>query len=399
MSFDRLMLVPLAAGHVALFVVAINVVHAFGCREQFMRWVKFGLLASSIALASRVAWAAWTGPIGEWPPAILAYAGLCLFVGLVAVPLSSLHLRLRPRPERISERAVEIDFAETIGRDQLIGKGKYDWMLALPGNESFRLRKTEWELVLPSLPAALDGLSILHISDLHFAPCFRRRYFEAVIDEAAGWECDLVLFTGDLVDHDSAHGWIVPLMSRLGGRLGSFAVFGNHDLDHDPAGLRRLMIEAGYADLEGRWATVEHASTTIALGGTSDPWGPPLSIGEQPDADYRILLSHSPDQFYWAARHGFDLMLSGHNHGGQVRLPAIGAVFMPSRYSRRFDRGFFRKGGLTLHVSQGVAGKHPVRYGCVPEIGRLVLRSTEKRQELQLARRTDDLTLSSDAAR
>ena len=68
-------------------------------------------------------------------------------------------------------------------------------------------------------------------------------------------------------------------------------------------------------------------------------------------------------------------MLSGHNHGGQVRFPVIGPVLMPSLYSRRFDRGFFRSGRTLMHVSQGVAGKHPVRYGCPPEISRLVLRA------------------------
>ena len=72
-----------------------------------------------------------------------------------------------------------------------------------------------------------------------------------------------------------------------------------------------------------------------------------------PPADFRILLSHSPDQFYRARNWGVDLMLSGHNHGGQIRLPALGPVFMPSIYSRRFDRGFFRSGSTLLYVSEG----------------------------------------------
>ena len=63
------------------------------------------------------------------------------------------------------------------------------------------------------LPQRLDGLSIIHLSDLHLAPCFQRSYFEAVFEAVAGWEADLVLFTGDLIDHDSTLGWIVPLMS------------------------------------------------------------------------------------------------------------------------------------------------------------------------------------------
>ena len=87
------------------------------------------------------------------------------------------------------------------------------------------------------------------------------------------------------------------------------------------------------------------------------------------------LLSHSPDQYPRAVRGGIDLVLSGHNHGGQIRFPVLGPVFMPSLYSRHFDRGFFRSGRTLMHVSQGVAGKHPVRYGCLPEISRLVLRA------------------------
>jgi predicted MPP superfamily phosphohydrolase len=69
-------------------------------------------------------------------------------------------------------------------------------------------------------------------------------------------------------------------------------------------------------------------------------------------------------------------MLSGHNHGGQIRLPLVGAVFMPSIYSRRFDRGFFRRGQMLMYVSEGISGKHPFRYGgCPPEITRFVLRA------------------------
>jgi predicted MPP superfamily phosphohydrolase len=88
------------------------------------------------------------------------------------------------------------------------------------------------------------------------------------------------------------------------------------------------------------------------------------------------LLSHSPDQFPRAARWGIDLVLSGHNHAGQIRFPLVGPIFMPSIYSRRFDRGFFRSGRSLLYVSQGVAGQHPIRYGgCLPEVTRLVLRA------------------------
>jgi predicted MPP superfamily phosphohydrolase len=100
-----------------------------------------------------------------------------------------------------------------------------------------------------------------------------------------------------------------------------------------------------------------------------------------PPADFRLLLSHSPDRFYRAVRWGIDLMLSGHNHGGQIRLPLVGAVFMPSVYSRRFDRGFFRRGRTLMYASDGIAGMHPVRYGCPPEITRFVLRTAPASSE------------------
>jgi uncharacterized protein len=375
MNHDRLLLVPVVLGHLALFVLTVNIFHALGHSDRTMKRAVVVFLAVFASLSAVIGWEAWNGSIQAWSWPSLLYGSACLITGLVFFPAATAYLHHRPRPAGIEERESVVDFSATDGPHPLIGSGKHSWLLKLPGNQSFRLRKLECEVLCESLPKALDGLSVLHLSDLHLAPCFDRRYFEAVIEEAAAWPVDLALFTGDLVDHDAAIDWIEPLFSRLRGRLGSYAILGNHDVEHHPDRLVRKLENAGFTDLEGRWATIETGGARIALGGTSYPWGPPLPQADRPQADFRVLLSHAPDQFYWAEKAGFDLMLSGHNHGGQIRLPLVGAVFMPSLYSRRFDRGFFRKRGLTLHVSQGVAGKHPVRYGCLPEIGRLVLRA------------------------
>ena len=119
------------------------------------------------------------------------------------------------------------------------------------------------------------------------------------------------------------------------------------------------------------------------MGGTSAPWGPEIDPRAIPPADFRILLSHSPDQFYRAARWEIDLMFSGHNHGGQIRLPLVGAVFMPSIYSRRFDRGFFRRDRTLMYVNEGVSGMHPVRYGCMPEVTRFAAGMPEQQPASQ----------------
>lgn len=361
-------------GHVGAFVFLINVLHAQGLTPRLLSWTNRGAALAALLGAAALAWELALGSSNPWWWPVRGYAWVCLAVGLVAIPGSSLLLRLRRLPAGIQERGEEIDLAERYGREALIGDGRYRALLKVRRNEAFRLRKRDWTIEIPSLPPEWDGLNIVQVSDLHFAPCFQQRFFEHVADEAAHWPADLVVFTGDLVDHDQAIDWIVPVLSRLKGRLGTFSILGNHDFSHHPERVREELERAGYTDLEGRWIQLEIEGGTLALGGTSAPWGPKLDFRSIPEADFRCLLSHSPDLFPRAVGAGIDLMLSGHNHGGQIRLPGVGPVFMPSRYSRRFDRGYFRSGRTLLHVSQGVAGKHPIRIGCVPEISRLVLR-------------------------
>lgn len=376
MTADRLLLIPLAVGHLALFVLATNVTHGLGIEETASKKVKILLVFTFSAITALIGFEAWQGAIHLWSWPSLVYAVICVGTALVALPASTALLHGRTRLPDLVETSTEIDIASRFEPGSLVGQGSRSWLLRIPGNDSFRLRKVEWTVTIAGLPRSLDGLSILHITDTHFSPAYDRRFFEAVFEEAGAWPANIVAFTGDLVDSDEAAEWVVPLFSRVQGQLGSFAILGNHDLTHQPNRLRSLLTEAGYTDLEASWATIESPGGRIVLGGTSYPWGLPLPMAEQPRAgDLRILLSHSPDEYYRAEQAGFQLMLSGHNHGGQVRLPVLGPVFMPSRYSRRFDRGFFRRDGLTLHVSQGVAAKDPIRIGCVPEIGRIVLRS------------------------
>ncbi len=224
------------------------------------------------------------------------------------------------------------------------------------------------------MPEKLDGLQIVQLSDLHFATCFDRKFFENVVEICLAWHADLVVVTGDLVEDDSTLEWIEPLLGRLEARLGKFAILGNHDREHDPRHIIAELSRAGFETLDGEWTSIDCDGAILALGGTSEPWGRPLDRRTTPAADFRILLSHSPDQFYAAHKAGIDFVLSGHNHGGQIRLPLVGPVFMPSRYSRRFDRRFFRLGQTLMYVSEGIAGKNPYRYGCPPEIARFTLR-------------------------
>ena len=371
---DWPILLALILGHVALFVLAVNLLHSTNTPEKVLDVLNLALLATMLAA---MPWIVTQGHWTTWPALPRAYASACLAIALVGLPAVTALRHLRKAPDGVASRAEELDLAASHGLDRVVGEGRGNWMLRLPGNQSFRVHKVECEVTLPAMPRALDGLTLVQISDLHFSRCYRRDFFELVADEAARWDADLVAFTGDLLDDEATLDWVEPVLSRLRGKFGQFAILGNHDHRLRPGRARRALRRAGYADLDGRWARVDVDGSTLALGGTSEPWGPALNYAAMPaDADLRLVLSHAPDQFPRARARGVDLVLAGHNHGGQIRLPVLGPLLMPSRYSRHFDRGFFRSGDALLYVSQGVGGKHPLRYGgCHPEITRFTLRA------------------------
>jgi predicted MPP superfamily phosphohydrolase len=118
----------------------------------------------------------------------------------------------------------------------------------------------------------------------------------------------------------------------------------------------------------------------VLLAGNEWPWFTAVAVdalaeeAASPDrAAFRVLVAHSPDQFGWARRQGFDLMLAGHNHGGQVRLPLLGPLISPSWYGTRYSGGVYYEAPTLLHVSRGISGEHPLRWNCLPELAQLVL--------------------------
>jgi predicted MPP superfamily phosphohydrolase len=98
-------------------------------------------------------------------------------------------------------------------------------------------------------------------------------------------------------------------------------------------------------------------------------------MASAPADAFRLLLSHTPDNIQWARRHKIDLMLAGHNHGGQIRLPLFGPVYSPSVYGAHYASGAFWESPTLMYVSRGISGKVPLRWNCLPELSRLTLRS------------------------
>jgi predicted MPP superfamily phosphohydrolase len=247
----------------------------------------------------------------------------------------------------------------------------------LPGNESLKLDLTERGLDVPRLPSALEGLSIVHLSDLHFTGRIGKPFFDEIVRMSNALEPEIVALTGDIVDKPPLIDWIPDTLGRLKARYGVYFIFGNHDLRVDWRRLQRVMEDCGLVYLGGRWKVVEVRSQSVLLAGNELPWFKPAAdlntCPPRREVPFRLLLAHSPDQLPWARKGDGDLLLAGHTHGGQIRLPMIGPVFAPSRDGVQFASGLFHAPPTILNVSRGLSAELPLRMNCTPEIIHLTL--------------------------
>ncbi|MFO0851873.1 MAG: metallophosphoesterase [Gemmataceae bacterium] len=315
-------------------------------------------------------------PVGIWSTLILqAYLPLCLLYGGWVFPVVTVSRLLTPKPRAVvHHQAEEVDLWKQLG-PAAIGDGKYRHVARLPFNDVFRVEFTDLTLAVPKLPAAWDGLRIDFLSDLHFCGTPSRAFFDAVMDKlTAGPPPDLVVLGGDFVDTDAHHAWLAPVLGRLTATEGKYAIVGNHDQHHHPDRVRAELIAAGYTVLGNGWREATIRGERCVLVGHEGPWFRPAPGLKGAPADcFRLCVSHTPDNFYWGVENRIGLMLCGHVHGGQIRLPLIGSIFVPSVYGRRFDQGVFESEGMVMAVGRGVSGKEPLRFRCRPQVLRLTL--------------------------
>jgi predicted MPP superfamily phosphohydrolase len=218
-------------------------------------------------------------------------------------------------------------------------------------------------------------LSILVLSDLHFHGSPSRLYFDRILDELmAAPPADLICLLGDVVDTDTHREWIGPLLGRLMATEGRLAILGNHDRHYDPDLLRSDLAAAGYTVLGNEWREVMIRGVPCVVVGHEGPWfGPPPDLSAAPPGLFRLGLSHTPDNVYWASANRINLLLCGHVHGGAIRVPVVGSIFVPSLFGRRFDMGLFDEQGTIMVVSRGLSGREPIRFRCNPQVIRITL--------------------------
>lgn len=242
------------------------------------------------------------------------------------------------------------------------------------------LHVCEAEIAIPGLAGALDGLTVLLVTDVHAGPFVCPDALARTFERLATLEADVVLWGGDFAsaridDLDGLDG----AMRRLSGKLGTFAVLGNHDhYTGDPGAVGRAVERGGARLLHNRSTRIERDGAFVAVAGIDD-WNvgrPDLdaALRDVRPAEPVILLSHNPDALFAAAERSVALVLSGHTHGGQIRIPGLPVLIRMSRY--RLDEGRYRAGATELVVSRGLGAVGlPVRLACAPEAVRILLRS------------------------
>ncbi|MEQ9069767.1 MAG: metallophosphoesterase [Gimesia chilikensis] len=391
---NGLILLMLSIGHAEIWTSVINRTHAMKIHEVHLKRLRHVLellivlfpivLFFTLGLSDPgvLAGGEWSQLPGWWKPILIPCA-----LGFAGLMYSAVrHQFCRPPRQQTAQSSELIQMRERL-QDDLIGEGPYHYLAGLPFNEIFSVEFTRKTFQLPRLPQSWDGLKILHLSDLHYSGTLKREYFIELCHIGQEAQPDLIIFSGDLLDEMICLDWLQETLGSLQAPLGCFFILGNHDWNQDSQQIRQSLTELGWVDLTLEPVCLQHAGHSLYMTGTEAPWmgGLPAlkrsadGAGIDVESDFTLLVSHTPDNYHWAARQGYDLVLSGHTHGGQVRIPPLGPIFAPSLHGTRYTSGTFFRGSTLLHVSRGVSGIHPLRWFCRPEISLLTLQAPAER--------------------
>lgn len=242
------------------------------------------------------------------------------------------------------------------------------------------------EVGIKGLPPSFEGFTICQITDVHHSDIVTLEYLDKLVALANGLKPDLVALTGDYVDDTKSFvGPALKKLSGLKGRFGLVSILGNHDHFVGKDFSVGVIQSHDIPLLENSHMFIEKGGAAICVGGTKDymedlPDAKEALKGVDKDMP-RVLLCHHPDYAEYMPKDvRIDLVLSGHTHGGQVRLPFYAPV-VPSDFGQKYAGGLVRlerDEGTQVYVSRGVGlVMIPVRINCPPEITLITLRKED----------------------
>ncbi len=235
------------------------------------------------------------------------------------------------------------------------------------------------EIAVDRLPPAFNHFRVVCLSDFHQEPHAGVGYIERVVQRVNELEPDMICLLGDYVFSSAETiAQLSPVLSVLNAQHGVYGVLGNHDLWTDAEIVRFGLEESGVKVLINEHVVLDIDGAELVLAGLDDGWSGEPNLGQAllgaPRDAPVLLMLHEPDLADQISLDGrVELQLSGHSHGGQVRLPFIGAPFLPD-FAHTYDQGQYRVGDMGLYASRGIGVIYPPgRFNCRPEITEISL--------------------------
>jgi len=232
----------------------------------------------------------------------------------------------------------------------------------------------EYKIENKLLPNSFDGLKIVHFSDVHYGSTTDLKYLKKIIKLINKQKPDMVIFTGDFLDKrydlkDKEIDKIKKELKKINSTLGNYVVSGNHDIVY-LEDFKKIFSES-FTLLENEEKLIYYKeSTPISLVGLSDKSETKVNydIFATENNYFRFVLAHEPDEYENIKDYNFNILLSGHSHNGQVRIPLIGTIYTPKGSKKYYDE-YYNINSREIFVSNGIGTSGiNLRFNSTPSI-------------------------------